>query len=467
MPRIGKIATLIAGFLACITAGAGTTSAEILTSFPQIPEQFFWNLKPTIGRTFDASHNAVPALYFTLGTGEPPSYELWVSDGTAQGTHRAAPNPLELASKQLASPAGGVFFTAFDSDGLLQLFHTDGQESSAHALTQQPISAHDSFRGVVGNTAILWRAGQNGHAALWRVDGSTGSETLIGQLPGSNGEIATASGRIIAPSLSTVTDDHVSSFPDNGTAIVDLPVPSPNTGWDFPHRIATGPRIACFKAFTHYPLGNVIQELYCTDGTSPGTRRPSLGAESAGIQLMDNIVFHPLRDKFLMDGVFAAPFGLPWITDGTYEGTFPIIGAPALDWWPCASDRFENIYFVSSSGNGQSTLWLTDGSQAGTHSVVELPAYTSSCEFRGTSSSSSSLAYLQIGTSLMQTDGTESGTIPVVGAPPLQAGAGWQESWPGINTLGRWLVFFAPVSATEGGLWRVDLDPLFANGFDD
>ncbi|HET9031487.1 MAG TPA: hypothetical protein VFN25_01145 [Dokdonella sp.] len=466
MPLIAKAAALFTGLLACISASAGTPAATLLKSFPQVPEQFFWNLKPKVGRASNAFHNMVPSLYFTLGSGNPGSYQLWVSDGTPQGTHPAAPNLLELASIQLASPTGGAYFTAYDADGLLQIFHTDGPESSARVLTQQPIAAHGSLKGVLGNSAIFWRAGQNGQAAIWRVDGTSGVESLLGQLPGTSNEIATASDHIIAPSLSTASDDHITSFSDDGASMADLPVPPPSPVWDYPHRIATGPRIACFKAFTHYASGNVVQELYCTDGTPDGTQRPALSAEGVGVRLMDSVIFHPLRDKFLMNGVLASPSGLPWITDGTYDGTFPIIDAPALGWWPCSSNRFGDMYFVSTSGNGQSTLWVTDGNQEGTHLVVELPAHTSSCAFRGTSSSSSSLAYLQIGTTLMQTDGMEAGTIPVVGAPTLLAGGGSQQSPFGINALGRWLVFFAPVSANEGGLWRLDLDPIFADGVD-
>jgi hypothetical protein len=466
MAGFSRNALLLCGLLACASTYAAAPAAEVLISFPQDPGQFFWNLKTNVGRIADASDNLVSALYFNLATGNPPTYQLWVSDGTPQGTHRAAPNLLELASIQLVSPSGGVFFTGYDADGLLQVFHSDGTQSSTQALTQDPITANSSLKGVIGNAAILWRTGQAGQAAIWRVDGATGASTLLGQVPGSYGEIATASGHVIAPSRSTVSNDHVTSFSADGSSMLDLPVPLPSTSWDYPHRIATGSRIACFKAFTHYASGIVRQELNCTDGTLAGTNRPAPGSGGTGIQLMDSVIFHPLRDKFLMDGVLESPNGVPWITDGTYEGTFSIIGAPALDWWPCSSDRFGNIYLVSTSGNGQSTLWVTDGSRDGTRSVVELPPHTSSCAFRGTSSTTNSLTYLQIGTSLMQTDGTAAGTIPVVGAPALLGGGGWQESPLGISASGRWLVFFAPVSANEGGLWRLDLDPIFANGVD-
>ena len=467
MFRFATPLALISALLACNTAEAGTPSAELLASFPQDPTQLLWNIRPKVGQTSDASANVVPALYFNVPIGQPPTYELWVSDGTPQGTHRAAANQLELASRQLASPEVGIFFTAYDANAQLQIFHTTGVESSARALTLEPIFANAALKSVFGNSALFSRPGESGQASIWRVGGDSGVATLLGQLPGTNEEIATASGNVIAPSRSMVFGDHIASFPEAGKSMIDLPAPIPSTQWDYPHRIASGPRIACLKSFTHYPSGDVIQELSCSDGTPGGTHRPALGVAGAGVRLTDGVVFHPLGDKFLMDGVFESPYHHPWVTDGTDEGTFPVINTSMIDWWPCSSDRAGSIYFVSTHGNGATTLWVTDGSQEGTHAVIDLPAFSSSCGFRGLSQSTSNLAYLQIGTVLIQTNGTAAGTIPVAGAPALAQGWAGQESPVGVVAMGRWLVFFAPVSANEGGLWRLDLDPIYANGMDE
>jgi ELWxxDGT repeat protein len=464
MAGFSRNALLLCGLLACAATCAATPAAEVLVAFPETPYMFN-GLRPELGWTTNSKGDRVPALYFSVRSETPPTYRMWVSDGTSEGTHPAASSGLNVIGISRVSQTIGAFFTADDGSGSAQVFYTQGTESSVRQLTQIPVNA-STLAGVIGNDALLTRPGTTGQSTIWRVNGDTGVAIPLGLLPGSNGELATAGGNIIAPSRSGAVNDHVSSFPDAGSSILDLVVPSPSTIWDYPHRIASGSRIACFKAFTHYDAVNVRQELYCTDGTTIGTTRPA-DSGGTGIPLWDDVTFHPLGEKFLFYGVAGAPYGSPWFTDGTNSGTYPLLDGYTSSWSSCSIDRSGRIYFVADRNGEGKELWVTDGTLEGTQKINGIPGNYSGCSWKGTSVSTSGMAYLQFDQTLMQTDGTTEGTVPVAGVPDLRYVGTQNDPFVGIVALGRWLVFAAPVSATQGGLWRLDLDPVFAGGFED
>jgi hypothetical protein len=76
----------------------------------------------------------------------------------------------------------------------------------------------------------------------------------------------------------------------------------------------------------------------------------------------------------------------------------------------------------------------------------------------------SGIAYLPVGTALYRSDGTPAGTYLIGGTPPLARY--WSTRSHGMSILGRWLVFVGLDAAERGVLWRLDLDPIFTNGFD-
>ena len=139
-------------------------------------------------------------------------------------------------------------------------------------------------------------------------------------------------------------------------------------------------------------------------------------------------------------GVNSPPSGGPWITDGTDLGTFPLFDESMSSWETCSDDKFGARYLITRGLNG-AVLFSTDGSRAGTRSVMSLPANTYYCPSKGATVVGSSLAYLQIGNRLLQTDGSESGTIPVAGAPIFSADGTLGEPPRMIAALGHWLVF--------------------------
>lgn len=456
-----SIAVVLAATLGVTKSHAATPSPEVLIEFPENYSGYMSTF--SMGYALTGSGAVVPAIYFNLSSTDPSGLYLWVSDGTPEGTHRATPG--SITGNQATPDGTGRFFTALDGAGLLQVFRTDGPESSVRALTNEPVQS-TSLNGALGNDALLSRPGPAGQTDAWRLDGATGTPTLLGRLPTSGTEWATIGQSVIGISYSGPVGYRVTGLPGIGIPPIDIPAPTPNTYWDYPHRMRAGTQIACVKAFTHYiSPPDTRQELYCTDGTVQGTHRPASTVTNLGIGLLDYVEFYPIGDKLLIYGVSYPFFGTPTITDGTDSGTYPLFEQSVNSWTLCSDDQSGMIYFTTYGSNPQ--LFITDGSLAGTRSIMNLPTNTWVCKGKGAAIAGSSLAYLQIETSLVRTDGTESGTNPVAGTPTMLNDGGLGEPPRRIAALGQWLVFATALPNGREALWRLDIDTIFQDGVDD
>jgi hypothetical protein len=250
-----------------------------------------------------------------------------------------------------------------------------------------------------------------------------------------------------------------------GTGPIALPVPPPNIEWDYPHRLGGGPGLMCAKAYTQYPPTS-IAELYCSDGTAAGTRRPL--PSGLGMRLLDNVEFYPMGDRVLFQGLLnnVAPLRL-WSTDGTDAGTQPLTQPGVEAGLPC-TEGTSGAYFTMSDHGGESGQYRkfiarTDGTTAGTRTLIPVPIDAGICNAIGVEGASG-IAYLPVGTALYRSDGTPAGTYPIGGAPLLARY--WSTRGHDMGILDRWLVFVGLDAAERGVLWRLDLDPIFTNGFD-
>ena len=461
MNKLVGIVVAVVATLGAAKSLAAVPAPELLIEFPASYSRF--SSQFSLGRALTESGATVPAIYFNLASTSPQLFYLWVSDGTAEGTHPATPGTIN--GSQATRGSIGQFFTALDGAGLLQVFRTDGPESSVRVLTEEPVQS-TSLKGVLGNDALLSRPGPSGQTDAWQVDGDTGAATLLGRLPTSGTEWATIGQSAIGISYSGPDGYRVTGLPGIGIPPIDIPAPTPNTFWDYPHRMGAGTRIACVKAFTHYVNPpDIRQELYCTDGTIQGTHRPTSTDTNLGIGLLDYVEFYPLGDKLLVYGVSYPFFGTPTITDGTDSGTYPLVEQGVNSWTLCSNDQSGKVYFTTNSSIPR--LFITDGSVAGTRSIMNLPPNAYQCESKGSAIAGSSLAYLQIKTELFRTDGSESGTYPVAGAPTMLSGGGLGEPPLRIAALGKWLVFAVPLSDGRQSLWRLNIDTIFQDGVDD
>ena len=106
------------------------------------------------------------------------------------------------------------------------------------------------------------------------------------------------------------------------------------------------------------------QAVYLSDGTSAGTR-----AIANGLALRSDLVrLEAVGGRFAFSAARVDDLAHPalWITDGTPEGTHPLIETPSAADQPRAATLFGDRLLLA----GGSRLWSTDGTPAGT--TIEL-----------------------------------------------------------------------------------------------
>lgn len=452
--------TLWALALSSPLALAGSAAESIFT-FPPGTGGYLANASLEPGFELDASGHTIPAAYFALWSPSRQANEIWVTDGTPEGTHLAS--PLEADNDihpVFISDTVGAFFHGYTDETGWLVYHTDGAASSSHPVAPGADPAAKMLGFVGGKPVVAQSAGAT-TSLISTMDPDTGVLHPIFTTPGGYSEIVTTRqvGFSFAQPGAGESGYHVNAFRSDGSPVLTLPVPPPNTEWDYPHRVASGTKLACAKALTDYGVNDQVEELNCSDGTVEGTRRPVVPGEVRGVHLSDAVEFFPVGDRLLFYG-----FGM-WGTDGTNEGTFPLAQGGS---YPCTDDTSGGVYLISSEyegGNFVSYLMFTDGTLQGTRRVATLSSPDNYCTHAGTSIGARGLTYLQLGMTLYQTDGTAAGTRRVAGAPEMLSYP-QSERIRGAAKVGQWLVFTVTTHAGTAELWRIDLDPVFADGFE-
>jgi ELWxxDGT repeat protein len=270
----------------------------------------------------------------TIPSCEPPTAEVWVSDGNRRGTqpvHGAAPDSRPRS------------FTAFGDRLLLtaadELWVTDGTQAGSLPLGVQPRSADYIHRGsiryvaaaTVGDVALFqgWDEAHGGE--LWRTDGTPGGTSLVADLiPGEAG-----------------------SEPGNLTSMGAYALFIANPGDPDAH-----------------------QALMRTDGSTV-QRLVGLGRyESVSDDLFAGHITPARNGAFFVSSEQEAD-GHLWWTDGTAEGTRVLRSFHSEAWANPFGDDFaaagRNVFFtVYDKGNGNGELWTSDGTPEGTRVVRDL-----------------------------------------------------------------------------------------------
>jgi ELWxxDGT repeat protein len=270
---------------------------------------------------------------------------LWVTDGTAAGTHElnvagalTAPAdgglPAGLGPSNLTVYDGDVFFGGDDASGAVGLWETDGTASGTHELTGivgvatvgQNGGAPGIFPGdlTVYNGQLLFSGDDaHGQTGLWESNGTaSGTHELTGIVG------APTSGKGLDPSYLTVINGH-----------------------------------ALFNGLdSSGQLG-----LWETDGTAAGTHELTGIALAAGTGL-DPVGLTVFNGQVLFAGLDSSgQFGL-WETDGTVAGTHEltgIAGAQTKGTGLAPSDLTVyngEVLFRGRDSSGKLGLWETNGS---------------------------------------------------------------------------------------------------------
>ena len=228
---------------------------------------------------------------------------LWVTNGTAAGTHEltvagAGIFSAGLAPSDLTVYNGDVFFTGDDASEAVGLWETDGTASGTHELTGIAGAATTGIPGItepglspgdltVYNGQLLFSGNNsNDQTGLWESNGTaSGTHELTGI---AGAPTTTGKGSGLEPSYLTVFDGHVFFNGTNSSSQVGL--------WE-------------------------------TDGTVAGTHELTgiAGAQTTGSGLYPSDLT-VLNGHLLFGGVDSSGQVGLWETDGTVAGTHELTG---------------------------------------------------------------------------------------------------------------------------------------------
>lgn len=310
----------------------GTAEGTVnLTRFEYIPTAF----PIVVSNVADLGGLAAFAVLESVDPGGGYRERLWLSDGTPEGTLPTDALPQPLRVFELFSLRGRLYFWGWDAQGP-GFWSSDGTAAGTHLLYRLPefVSPPDE-PPVEALGAVYFLTAQPQYSlGLWRTDGT----------PEGTEEVA------LRPQLLF------------GVPASDLAATS--GGLFFVAAVGQGGE----------------RELWHTDGTPAGTT--SLG--SLGLTLFDDIV-PPLvvADRlFLLTTSFAE--SRLWVSDGTSSGTRPVASplGQIFSYQASLEAVGGRVFFAVVDPERGWELWESDGTDSGTHLAADLAPGAASAEPR-------------------------------------------------------------------------------------
>ncbi len=347
------------------------------------------------------------------GQDEAYGWELWRSDGTAQGTARIAdirPGPQGSTPWNLVDAGGVVLFTADDGVHGVELWRSDGTEGGTEMVADVEPGPSGSYP-----SNLVWSP------ALGLLVFSAWTEDLGYELWASDG---TAAGTFL---LGEVEVGPGGSNPAN---VVDRDGTIFFTAWDATHR----------------------NEVWASDGTPGGLVRVTdlhgTGWWSAprSLTVFDGALFFAAND-----GAHGAEL---WRCDD------PSAGASLIDVAAGVAGSLPSelvvsagaLYFFAQGLHDGQELWRSDGTAAGTAAVSDFGDEEDGVELHDMIDAGGILYFVGEGRELWKSDGTPGGTVRVADINIGTCGANPED----LVAVGSRVFFEARVSGEKGELWVTD-----------
>ena len=201
--------------------------------------------------------------------------ELYVSDGTAQGTslfRDILPGSAQSRPKAFKSFGNLLIFATLDAANKVELWRTDGNPDPTHTFKITNLASLSSNRMAIAGSFLFFEATGEGKDsngnwktnAVWRTDGSTASEvTTFASING--GGLASFQGKIYFNGLTSSQGNELWRTDGILTEIaVDINPTSANSSWSLPSYLTVLGNALYFSADD----GVHGQELMKFDGTS-------------------------------------------------------------------------------------------------------------------------------------------------------------------------------------------------------
>jgi ELWxxDGT repeat protein len=396
------------------------------------------------------SEGAGPVFYYVANDGIHGN-EIWRTDGTPAGTFLLkdiCPGAHSSNPRTLTGSNGLLFFVADDPQGRPMLWKSDGTPGGTSVVKGDLNGRADlgDFLNVrmtdAGGKLLFIVESSDGVLELWVTDGTQAGTLPVGDAARGFYSVlrflAAGNGRVL---FAAENGSGLEPWVTDGTNAGTHPVTDLNPG--------AGSSILFYNAgpsgkdAVAAPWGGFVfvaddgahgPEIWKTDGTAGGTSLlkditpGSSGSSPFGLTAVNGKVVFAATDP-----VHGTEL---WATDGTPAGTLLL-----QDVWPggSSSDPREvttvgsQAFFRASDGTHGAELWATDGTAAGTRLVKDLAPGSadslplSSTQYLFTSLGGHLLFYAPAaGATFWTSDGTGAGT------QPLTASSG---SWPYVDVV--------------------------------
>ncbi|MCL4266140.1 MAG: hypothetical protein KJ069_23220 [Anaerolineae bacterium] len=427
-------------------------------------------------------------VYFSATT-TTHGYELWVTDGTAVGTHMVKninpypggsldPGPLHLTVFE-----GMLYFSADDVAHGRELWKSDGTE--AGTIMVKDMNANEFHRGntdasepygfVEMNGALYFIADDGSGDGLWKTDGTEAGTVRIGSINAFRKPAVVGNTLFFVGYEPPFYDDEL--WKSDGTPAGTMIVKDINAGTfsSSPEHLTVVNNTLFFTASdSSIPGQGHGAELWKSDGTEAGTvlvkdiRSGPDGSLAENLTDMNGILY--FRANNGVNGIEL------WRSDGTEANTFMVKDINPGEGWgfppPIMPGGGFNLpvinnelYFYGSDGINGVELWKSDGTESGTVLIKDIFAGSEGSTPGWFTSNGTTLYYTAndgvYGMELWQSDGTEVGTFMI------------HEIYPGLNPTGpanlsvqgEWLLFSADDGVHGEELWLLPLPPTSGTEF--
>lgn len=338
----------------------------------------FFGLTSAYGQQFLSSFNGISALAeidgkvcFAADDGIHGN-ELWISDGTVQGTKLLKdiqPGTASSDPANLVAHNGNLYFTATTLQFGTELWKTDGTEAgttlvkdvrTGHALGSDP-----GYLGVF-NGGLYFTASSDGfNTFLYKTDGSEAGTVQLKVLGFGDVSDLTATTSYLYLVFNNALWRSDGTAP--GSVKVDV------DAQPFVRNLeAVGNRLF----FSTSSSSGSMVRLYTITGNDDPAALKSFNAPAGATNMVGNLTIVNGKLFFSVSRNFDTEPDELWISDGTTTGTLPV---KTLGWLPpdasTAMKNFVafngNLYFQSGNSAGYS-LWKSDGTEAGTIQVSDV-----------------------------------------------------------------------------------------------